>query len=136
VAIDGDVSNSVVITGDYTQVIQHIVAPIRRLPTDYAIRIENFLRLYLGTPEQPVPFGGRDDALRKLDAWLEDPARPYALLTAPAGRGKSALLVRWLTALRQSRPDWQVVLLPVSIRFSTNLASVTFAALTAQLARL
>ncbi|MEZ0395411.1 MAG: hypothetical protein ABWK53_03125, partial [Anaerolineales bacterium] len=125
-----------IVTGDHNIVIQYLTAPLRRLPTDYATRIQNFLRLYLGTPDNPVPFGGRDDALQALDAWLDDPAAPsYALLTAPAGRGKSALLVRWLTALRHTHPDLPAVFLPVSIRFSTNLASVAFAALTAQLAR-
>ncbi|MCS6993056.1 MAG: hypothetical protein NZP74_04425, partial [Anaerolineales bacterium] len=138
VAIGGDVNGSNVIVGDHnriTQIIQFLLTPIRRLPTDYAARIENFLRLYLGSPNEPVPFGGREDALRALDAWLDDPARPYALLTAPAGRGKSALLVRWLTSLRQRQPDLPIAFLPVSVRFGTNLASVTFAALTAQLAR-
>ncbi|MDW8373907.1 MAG: AAA family ATPase [Planctomycetota bacterium] len=114
------------------EVIERITAPVRRLPTDYATRIENFLLTYLGTPERPVPFGGRDDALRRLDAWLHDPTTPYLLLTAPAGRGKSALLARWLARLR---PDPSVVFVPVSIRFGTNLASVAFASLAAQLAR-
>uniref|UniRef100_UPI002ACD9CC5 hypothetical protein n=1 Tax=Chloroflexus sp. TaxID=1904827 RepID=UPI002ACD9CC5 len=135
VNIQGIVSGSPIITGDANTVIQYLTAPIRRLPMDYASRIQDFLTLYLGTPERPVPFGGRDDKLRDLDAWLSDPDRPYALLTAPAGRGKSALLVRWLTSLRTRQPDLKTVFVPVSIRFSTNLASVTFASLAAQLAR-
>jgi hypothetical protein len=73
-------------------------------PTDYAARIQNFLTEYLGTPERPVPFGGRDDALARIDAWLDNPrASPYRLLAAPAGRGKSALLVRWVQRLRARR---------------------------------
>ncbi len=131
VAIGGDVNRSVILTGD---IILQITAPVRRLSFDYATRIENFIRLYLGSPESPEPFGGRDDALRALDAWLEKPSQPYALLTAPAGLGKSALLVRWMASLRQRRPDLPIAFLPVSARFSTNLASVTFASLTAQLA--
>ncbi len=131
VAIGGNAQGNVIFTGD---ILLQLTAPVRRLSFDYAVRIENFIRLYLGSPESPEPFGGRDDALRALDAWLEKPSQPYALLTAPAGLGKSALLVRWMASLRQRRPDLPIAFLPVSARFSTNLASVTFASLTAQLA--
>jgi len=34
-----------------------------------------------------------------IDGWLADTI-PYLLLAAPAGRGKSALLVRWLDSLK------------------------------------
>jgi ATP/maltotriose-dependent transcriptional regulator MalT len=34
-----------------------------------------------------------------LDTWQTD-TTPYLLLAAPAGRGKSALLVRWLDSLK------------------------------------
>lgn len=56
-----------------------------------------FLDHYLGTAERPVPFGGRDVELANLDAWLDGAGRPYRLLVAPAGRGKSALLAHWAT---------------------------------------
>ena len=122
--------------GRARDVTLNLVTGITRLPTDYASRIQNFLTEYLGTPEQPVPFGGRDADLARLDTWLADPhAPPYLLLTAPAGRGKSALLVRWSGRLL-ARKDLAVVLIPVSIRFRTNLASVVFAALAARLAHL
>jgi hypothetical protein len=134
VALGANAQDNLIVTGDIT--IQYLTAPVRRLSFDYATSIENFLRLYLGTPREPVPFGGRDEALRALDAWLEDPQRPFALLTAPAGRGKSALLVRWMTALRERQPDFPVAFVPVSTRFNTNLESVTFGALATQLARL
>jgi hypothetical protein len=134
VALGANAQDNLIVTGDIT--IQYLTAPVRRLSFDYATSIENFLRLYLGTPREPVPFGGRDEALRALDAWLEGPQRPFALLTAPAGRGKSALLVRWMTALRARQPDFPVAFVPVSTRFNTNLESVTFGALATQLARL
>ncbi len=134
--IHGPVSHSAIVQGDFNTVIQYFVAPVRRLPTDYGALIEAFLTAYLGTPEKPVPFGGRDDALADLDAWLKDPDTPYLLLTAPAGMGKSALLVRWLARLRQERPDLPTVFVPVSIRYGTHLSTVTFAALAAQLARI
>jgi hypothetical protein len=65
---------------------------------------------------------------------LDDPkAPPYRLLAAPAGRGKSALLVRWLRTL-EARPGLAVAFVPVSIRFRTNLADVVFPSLAARLA--
>ena len=104
--------------------------------TDYAESIRNFIDDYLGRPGQPVPFGGRDEVLSELDAWLDNPASPpYLLLAAPAGRGKSALLVRWKQRL-ESRSDVAIIFVPVSIRRGTNLASVVFTALASQLAGL
>jgi len=129
----GDVAQSILVTGDRNVVIQHLTVGIRRLPTDYTTCINNFLTHYLGRPgEPPVPFGGREAALRALDAWLEE-GTPYLLLTAPAGRGKSALLVRWLERL-QDRDDLLPVFVPISVRFRTNLQTVVFAALAARLA--
>jgi hypothetical protein len=63
----------------------------------FQTRTRAFTDEYLVSETGPVPFGGRDDELRRLDQWLSDPkAAPRMLLSAPAGRGKSALLVRWL----------------------------------------
>src|SRR5262249_43770977 len=99
-------------------------------------RVANFLAEYLGSSQHPVPFGGREDALALLDAWLDGAGEPPCLLlAAPAGRGKSALLARWTPQLL-SRPDLAVAFMPVSIRFRTNLAGVVFPALTARLAAL
>jgi len=67
---------------------------------------------------------------------LEDSHQPpYLLLAAPAGRGKSALLVRWSRQLL-GRDDVEIIFFPVSIRFRTNLASVVFASIAARLAAL
>src|SRR5262245_61635702 len=74
-------------------------------------RIAGFLEGYDGSRGRPVPFGGRAAALSRLSAWLDDPEAPYLLLTAPAGRGKSALLVRWCADLL-SRKDLALVFLP------------------------
>jgi hypothetical protein len=52
-----------------------------------------------------VPFGGRDEELAALDAWLGDPQRPCALVVARAGRGKSALLARWTRSIAARVPD-------------------------------
>ena len=111
-----------------------IVEGINLLPYDYDQRIQNFLTEYLGTDSHPVPFGGRDDALKILDTWLAE-TTPYLLLAAPAGRGKSALLVRWLDSLK-ARDDLALAFVPVSIRFGTNMERVFYAALAARLAYL
>jgi hypothetical protein len=111
-----------------------IVEGINLLPYDYDQRIQNFLTEYLGSDQHPVPFGGRDEALHMLEAWLAE-TTPYLLLAAPAGRGKSALLVRWLDSLK-AREDLALAFVPVSIRFGTNMERVFYAALAARLAHL
>nr|MBC7245282.1 ATP-binding protein [Chloroflexota bacterium] len=117
-------------------VIQHLTLGINYLPTDYSTRIGNFILQYTGTPESPVPFGGREGDLQKLDDWLAADGPPYLLLAAPAGRGKSALLVRWLQRLREREPDLLLVFVPVSLRVNTASQVVFFAALSARLAHL
>src|SRR5262249_5757569 len=105
---------------------------IDALPPDYASRIQNFLAEYLGSPKHPVPFGGRQESLGLLDAWLDGAKEtPYSLLAAPAGRGKSALLVRWTRRLL-SRQDVAGAFGPGGGPFRTNLAGVVFPALAAR----
>jgi hypothetical protein len=63
------------------------------------------------------------------------------LLTAPAGRGKSALLVRWLEQLKSDQircltGDWPVAFVPISIRFETNRPAVFYQALAVRLAQI
>ena len=122
--------------GNLHTLVNTFTEGLRELPTDYATRVKHFLGEYLGSPRHPVPFGGRARNFAHLDAWLADQdAPPYLLLAAPAGRGKSALLLRWCQRLL-ARPDPAVVYFPVSIRFRTNLAGVVFPALAALLANL
>jgi hypothetical protein len=66
------------------------------LPGSVATKMEAFLLEYLGTTAHPVPFGGREPQLDELDRWLGDRTRSLALIVAPGGRGKSALVCRWL----------------------------------------
>ena len=104
-----------------------------------ASRITRFEDEYLIGESGPVPFGGRQTQLDYLDAWLMDEnADPRLLVSAPAGRGKSALLVRWMHSLKQREhivPNkWQLVFVPVSIRFGTNAPDVHFRLLAEQLA--
>ena len=103
-------------------------------PSNYAYKIKNFLDFYTGTAERPVPFGGREAELELLDAWLDEPSAPRCLLlTSPAGRGKSALLIAWAQKLLDSRAE-EVIFCPLSIRFETNLPIVCFSVLAAELA--
>jgi hypothetical protein len=65
-------------------------------------KIEAFLEEYLMSEEGlgVVPFAGRDKELELLDGWLDDTGGASRLvLTAPAGRGKSALIVHWMERL-------------------------------------
>jgi hypothetical protein len=114
--------------------ISALLEGIQRVRADYSVRIKNFCAEYLGSEGKLVPFGGRDRELRYLDDWLADEQRsPYLLLTAPAGRGKSALLLRWARALT-AQGCLEVVFIPVSARFRTNLASAVFGSMAARLA--
>jgi hypothetical protein len=115
---------------------QYFVEGLGRLVNNYSSRIENFLFEYLGSNDQPVPFGGRQAQLAELDAWLADPnAPPYLLMVAEAGGGKSALVTRWAAHLA-SRGALAVVFVPISIRFQTAAQDVAFAALAARLAQI
>jgi ATP/maltotriose-dependent transcriptional regulator MalT len=93
-----------------------------------------------------VPFGGRTREIDALNGWLHDrrddgdadvlagePASNNLLITAPAGRGKTALLVRWI---EQLPADWPRVFVPVSIRYQTNQALTFYQALAAGLANI
>jgi hypothetical protein len=134
-------------TGDITQ---HIGPTFILARTGGASRfngiIEEFLEEYLITETElrTVPFGGRDEDLALLDAWLDDEAAPPRyLLTAPAGRGKSALLVRWLQHLQEQGrvgravpAPWQLVFVPISIRFETHRPDIFYEAMAARLAEI
>jgi hypothetical protein len=106
-------------------------------------KIEAFLEEYLITDTEdgsrPVPFGGREYELEVLDSWLNDErAPPRFIFVAPAGRGKSAVLVHWFQqkARIQYSEQWHVVFVPISIRFSTNLPSVFYEAISARLSEI
>ena len=103
-------------------------APV--LPADSEIRA--FREQYLGTVRRRVPFGGRERELAELDRWLNNVAAPpYLLVTAEAGRGKSALLVQWTASL-----DVPAVFVPISIRYELSAEDIFLRALVARLARL
>ena len=105
------------------------------LPGNPLGNVEAFLQDYLGTPQEPAPFGGREEALAALERWLAAEGKPFALLVEPAGRGKSALLARWAARLASSGQA-DVAFVPVSQRFGTALYSAFLALLGARLRHL
>lgn len=116
------------------QILAKLPNPQQYISFGYRNRIQNFIDEYIGTSTNPVPFGGRRDVLNNLTQWAKFETNSQRLLmVANAGRGKSALLVRWVQWL-QGHSDFTVVFVPISIRFDTALRSVTFAALAHQLA--
>jgi len=97
----------------------------------------------------PVPFGGRGREIAHLDHWLSATGtEPTLLLSAPAGRGKSALIVRWLEGLKQTtrvlgpretpqawhEGTWRLVFIPISLRFGTSSPRDYLRALASELA--
>ena len=104
----------------------------RPIPVTHKLKIERFVDFYLGTKSKPVPFGGRQKELDELSGWLGDRTAPrHLLVTAPAGRGKTALVVQWMQLIPS---DWKVAFVPISIRFQTNHASIFYEAMAHQLA--
>jgi hypothetical protein len=96
---------------------------------------------YLVSEIGEMPFGGRDSELARLDAWLTSPkAAPRMLITGPAGRGKSALLVRWMKSIQERShiPEygWEFAFMPISIRVGTNRSEIYWAGLASRLAEI
>ncbi|RYE94394.1 MAG: hypothetical protein EOO75_02095, partial [Myxococcales bacterium] len=92
--------------------------------------VHAFAREYLGDDAHPVPFVGRADDLAALHAFVAS-REPFALVTAPAGRGKSALLLRFALdlAARGHRVAWA----PISLRFGTHRSATVDELLTSRL---
>jgi hypothetical protein len=52
-----------------------------------------------------APFGGRDEEVARLNAFLAGQPGGYAFVTAPSGYGKTALLAHWLSLLEKQTED-------------------------------
>lgn len=108
----------------------HIVT--RRVPSDYKMRIKRFRDSYLDNSPKNVFFGGRKAEIDLLNNWLIDDNSPKNfLITSPAGRGKTALLLHWLESISLDRP---ICFMPISLRYETNKPKIFFESLAAQLA--
>ena len=83
----------------------------------FARRRQLFLDHYTREHHGELSFAGRSNEFAQLDEWLLSHESDILLLTAPAGRGKSALVTRWLPGVRS---DFRTIFIPVSIRFGTN----------------
>lgn len=59
------IEESTIITGSHN-IINYSARERDSAYADYSFRINNFLNEYLGTPNRPVPFGGRDSDLKNL----------------------------------------------------------------------
>jgi hypothetical protein len=104
-------------------------------------KVRSFVNEYLVSDKGPVPFGGRDTELRRLDKWLFDPqSAPRMIVTSPAGRGKSALIVRWIKNLQDGGlcgvDGWQLAFVPISARADTSLPENFYRLLSNQLANI
>lgn len=113
------------------QIVQQVILRFPYLRNDHAISLKRFI-----DEHERAPFSGRNDALGTLDSWLFDNnSLPNLLLCGPGGRGKSALLVQWLAALRRrSEPIPGIIFLPVSRRHELSKDFDFFPALAASLA--
>jgi hypothetical protein len=101
-------------------------------------QIQNLVNEYISTdPSRRVPFGGRRDELLALDEWLANPQLYRLLISAPAGRGKTALVIQWLEGLRnRSENTWEIAFIPISIRLSMNRPEVFYQALASRLGQI
>jgi hypothetical protein len=115
------------------------------LGTDFQARMfkrqaRAFMDEYLISEKgRPVPFGGRSAEFQRLNDWLFDPDAPQRMLvTAPAARGKSALLVHWLKSLEVGGAcgtnGWQLVFCPISLRFDSSRPEIFYELLARRLA--
>ena len=114
-------------------VLLHLVEEERKLdlliqkedPRSFDYLFRRFQERYL-----QQEFAGRQTTLQALEDWLSAAdSPPYLLLTAEAGRGKSALLVRWTETVKATK-----ILVPVSIWARTNSARVALGSLARWLA--
>jgi hypothetical protein len=124
------------------ELVRKLIGPTAA--STFAGKIEAFLEEYLVAEEgaAAIPFAGRANELDRLDRWLDSSkAAPRFILTAPAGRGKSALVVHWIQRLEKRRciggagDSWSLVFVPISMRFNTNQPEVFYEAIAAQLAQ-
>jgi len=108
----GDVTGQAIAIGHGAQAVYQAI--LRPLPVDLRALVQPLIEAYTAI------FGGRDAELEQLDAFLADERHPFGLLVAPTGLGKTALLVHWIRRVQQRTDNrWQIIFVPVSIRYQT-----------------
>jgi hypothetical protein len=80
--------------------------------------VKRFVDAYAGTPGTPVPFVGRDSELDRLRSWYS--GGNACFVTGGAGRGKSALLLNFVSNVLVCDEAIALIFLPISIRFDTS----------------
>jgi hypothetical protein len=106
------------------------------LPPAYRRGLERFEKLYLGDEKNKVPFGGRTKEILALDHWLlNEDQPPYAIIAAPAGRGKSALMVVWANLVIK-RNLAKVIFIPINNNLETNLKGTILRTLAVRLSNI
>jgi Domain of unknown function (DUF4062) len=110
------------------------------IATVFRTRVRAFFDAYLTSEMGEVPFGGRDRELQRLNSWLlDETAAPRMLITAPAGRGKSALIIQWMKLIchgARVSDEWQLAFMPISIRIGTNRPGLFLEGLARRLAEI
>jgi hypothetical protein len=107
------------------------------LPSEAAVRL--FLKQHLGSGEYTLPFGGREEELRKLEEFATfRTAERGLLVTAPSGRGKSTLMARYweLCARNSTELGRDIVFVPISLRFGLSREHDVLRAIVSRLAYL
>jgi hypothetical protein len=102
------------------------------VPLSIRVKMSRFFNFYVAENDV-VPFGGRSSEIRDLNSWLSrDAQQHYLIISAPAGRGKTALILEWMKELSS---EWYIIFVPISIRFDTADDYSFYEALAAQLAK-
>lgn len=104
----------------------------------YARKVQEFVEITRGPRDAPAPFAGREGEFHHLENWLRSSTIPRYLLIGPAGRGKSALLLEWLSRYEQNTAEsndrYDVVFVPISLRVGTYVPGIFFQMLACRLA--
>ena len=111
--------------------VERLTRVATRGPYSYRFLIETFLQDYLGSPERPVAFGGREAEMLELNRWFaNENAQDRLLLTAPAGRGKTAFLARWVAQVPEA---YKLIFFPLRADIGTARPEILFPALAAEI---
>lgn len=120
------------------QQLAHVRADVTDIKHSISKMMQPVLRPHRAAVQNMVEhygaiFGGREHEIAMLDRFLEQDDVRYALLLAPTGRGKTALLIHWLASIERMG-QWNIVFAPISRRFQTASAEVTLGILAHALA--